>query len=411
LTSTSTEAKLLRRSRWKLAAYGSPAILGLLFTIVGVSVGVPALAVFLIHGLLLGALGVFHAARRNVGAVASPSPVTFDERGIYEGSQLVVERARVRRGVVLQQGPRTVVRFNAGARLSLPVDLQVATVDEGRRLLSAMGHDVTQRAVSLSALSRFVAVSQWKTSVGVIAAFIVVLLPVLVLSQHMATFAIATVLMVLVTMAVAGIRTRVLVGADGVSLWWLGWKRTIPYAEVSGVSLRVRKSGTKRQTGVEVVLGGGEVVWLPVSESGAHWDDGEASVLFELLNGALASYRARAVTNEDVALTRDGRSMGEWIRKLRQLGTGADVDMRTAPVSHDHLLGILEDPSRPALERAAAAVALADNSGERERDRLRIAASSTVSPKLRFAIEKVERGELDDAELEQVLGELEKESR
>jgi hypothetical protein len=373
--------------------------------------GAPALAVFLIHGLLLGAFGFVHAARRNVGAVASPSPVNVDERGIYEGSQLVVERARVRRGVVLQQGPRTVVRFYTSPRLSLPVDLQVATVEEGRRLLSAMGHDVTQRVVSLSALSRFVAASPWKTSLGVIAAFAAVLLPAWALGSHPLTFGISAALVGVVTVALASIRTTVLVGADGVSLKWLGWQRTIPYSRVTGVSLRERKSGTKRQTGVEVVLDGGEVVWLPVSQAGARWDDGEASVLFEQLNGAVASYRARSGSDEAVPLTRDGRPMGEWIRKLRRLGAGADVDMRTAPVSTESLLGVLEDPSRPPAERAAAAIALADGGREESRARLRIAAESTVSPKLRFAIEKAERREVEDAEFEQALAELEDESR
>jgi hypothetical protein len=406
-----TEAKLLRRNPWKLAAYASPAFLGLLFAIFGVSMGAPALAVFLIHGLVFGVFGFVHAVRRNVGASAAPTPVTVDDLGIRVGSELVVERARVRRGVVLQQGAKTVVRFDAGDRLSLPVDLEVPNVEEGRRVLEAMGHDVTQRAVSLSALSRFLTTAQWKLSLGMIAAFCVAVLPVWALGKHPMTFGISAALMGLVSLSLARIRTTVLVGADGVSVKWLTSKRTIPYSEVHGVSLRERRSGTKRQTGVEVVLDGGEVIWLPVSQAGARWDDGEASVLFEQLRAALDSYRARSTTDESVVLARGARSMGEWIRSLRRLGAGADVDMRTAPVSSESLLRILEDPSRSQVERAAAAVALSDGSGEPERARLRVAAKSTVSPKLRFAIEKAERGEVEDAELEQALTELEQDLR
>jgi hypothetical protein len=407
VSSQQTEAKLLRRNPWKLAAYASPALLGVLFAVLGVSMGAPALAVFLIHGLLFGAFGFLHAVRRNVGSVAAPAAVTVDALGLHAGSELLVERARVTRGVVLQQGGRTVVRFDAGSRLSLPVDLEVPSVEEGRRVLEAMGHDVTQRAVSLSALSRFLTTAPWKLALGMIAAFFVAVLPVWSFGKHPMTFAISAALMGVVALSLARIRTNVLVGLDGFSVKWLAWGRTIPYSEVNGVSLRERRAGTKRQTGVEVVLDGGEVVWLPVSQAGARWDDGEASVLFEQLRGALESYRARSTTDDSVVLARGARPMGEWIRSLRRLGAGADVDMRTAPVSSESLLRILEDPSRPPVERAAAAVALADASGERERTRLRVAAKSTVSPKLRFAIEKVERGEVEEA----ALAALEEESR
>lgn len=84
---------------------------------------------------------------------------------------------------------------------------------------------------------------------------------------------------------------------------------------------------------------------------------------------------------------RRDRSTAAWIASLRALGEGIEAGPRTAPIPRDRLLRILEAPALPAIDRAAAAVALAVDADDGERERLRIAAED-AEPRLRVVLEQ-----------------------
>jgi hypothetical protein len=117
-------------------------------------------------------------------------------------------------------------------------------------------------------------------------------------------------------------------------------------------------------------------------------------------------------TSVDASLLRRGeRAVGVWVAALRSIGAGANADLRTAPMPGERLFRIVEDPASPAVDRAAAAVALGGDLDEQTRTRLRFVADATAEPRLRLAIEKAAAGE-DKAEIEAALAEIEgKDSR
>ena len=107
-------------------------------------------------------------------------------------------------------------------------------------------------------------------------------------------------------------------------------------------------------------------------------------------------------------LHRGGRGLRGWIAELRALGMGVNAAHRTAPVPADRFWRIVESPGTPPTIRAAAAVALGPRLDARDRDRLRLAASTTVAPRLRLALEAA-AGSARDVELEALLAEVEQE--
>jgi hypothetical protein len=98
------------------------------------------------------------------------------------------------------------------------------------------------------------------------------------------------------------------------------------------------------------------------------------------------------------------RTVSEWVTSLRAIGAGANADTRTAPFPRERLLRIVEDPTSPADDRAAAAVAVGASLGAEDRLRLRSVADAVVAPRLRVAIEAA-AGD-DDAELETALAQV-----
>jgi hypothetical protein len=93
---------------------------------------------------------------------------------------------------------------------------------------------------------------------------------------------------------------------------------------------------------------------------------------------------------------------------LRAIGTGANADHRTAPISRDQLWQIVEHAGSRPSARAGAAIALAEGLDDAGRVRLQKAAGATASPKIRVAIEKAATSPSDE-ELREALAELEQE--
>jgi hypothetical protein len=119
----------------------------------------------------------------------------------------------------------------------------------------------------------------------------------------------------------------------------------------------------------------------------------ENDFLFETAHANHAA-ATRGPSDTMMALARGGRTVREWLTDLR---TVREAHYRVAAIHDEDLLRVLSDPKADESVRAAAAICLAKNDGEK----VRIAADDVAEPKLRAAIDAA----LDDdeAKLEQAL--------
>jgi hypothetical protein len=187
-------------------------------------------------------------------------------------------------------------------------------------------------------------------------------------------------------------RNDPVIGADGILLRSAGRQRYLRHGAIERVFVI---PGAER---VEIVLRSGERIALPCRA-------GRSSELARQIEHALTA--AGDGAEADVPrLLRGDRPLRGWIADLRALGMGANAAHRVAPVSADRLWRIVESPATRPTVRAAAAVALGPRLDARDRDRLRAAASATIAPRLRIALEAA-AGSARDAELEALLAEVE----
>jgi hypothetical protein len=198
--------------------------------------------------------------------------------------------------------------------------------------------------------------------------------------------------------------TKLVVGADGVLLRWLGTSRFIAFAEVARIEAFEDVFGwSKPLSGVRLMLTSGDEVLVPVSVKAL--DRGKTVAIETCIQEALDAYRTAAAQRDGHMLLRGSRPVPAWITALRGIGAGANADNRTASVSQERLWRIAEDPAAEPVARAGAVVALAPALSPEERAKLRATARETVSPKLRVVIEAAVEGG-DDAALAAKLSEL-----
>jgi hypothetical protein len=101
-------------------------------------------------------------------------------------------------------------------------------------------------------------------------------------------------------------------------------------------------------------------------------------------------------------LERGSRSMGAWRGELASILTAAK-GFRAAAVGSEDLATVMNDTSATAEQRIAAAIAL--GAVPENRARIRVAAETSVSPKMRVALDALAEGEHDDAIFEAALDE------
>ena len=120
----------------------------------------------------------------------------------------------------------------------------------------------------------------------------------------------------------------------------------------------------------------------------------EQSAFIERLTDAWEAYRAGIAPDALGLLARAGRGTLDWVRGLRALGEGQG-GYRGIGLTPDHLWRIAEDASAPRESRVGAALALRSTLDDEGRRRLRVAAESSASPKVRVALEAT-ADEVDD---------------
>jgi hypothetical protein len=165
----------------------------------------------------------------------------------------------------------------------------------------------------------------------------------------------------------ANLPPRIVVGADGVLVTREGF---FLYADIRDV---VRDGSV-----VVLQLVAGSDVRLLTTLGG--------DALLERLREGLEAFRRGEHADDACALvSRRGRSLRAWMKDLA--GLMGDHEYRTASLTPEILWRIAEDPAASTTARTGAAVALRSTLDDSGRERLRIAAAASASPKLRVVLE------------------------
>jgi len=394
---------LRQRNPWLIGLALLP-LLGSIAAVIATVSGFPQVWPLMIHGFWISALLVTTLVRRN------PYPFERSVRVRAHGDAIFVDDLRVARTeireafVVPKREGFPLVRIDRGP-WRLPLDLVVRDVEEGRQILRALGLDASQSVAKVQTASYLV--SRRGPLIGSGLAFGAFALAIFPRIAHAFPFAqpfgaVAMALSVVAMLALIAKRTDVSIGADGILIHWLWVRRFVRCEDILTVSEYEDAWGRNRNLGVSLQLKSGEEIRLPVGARGIEED--RCAALVERIRETMLAQRSGQGAAATALLGRQGRAMSEWIRALRAMGVGADATLRIAPTDPQVLLRVVESPSSPAEERAAAAVAIAASGDEEARTRLRVAAEAVAEPKLRVALEAA--AEEDEAALEAALGEL-----
>jgi hypothetical protein len=396
----------VRRNRLILALAGSPLLFGVPALIVAAIAVKPMFLAFLIHAAAFGLAGLSIAWRKNWHPEVTPVAVRADHNGVTVGEEHV-PRADIKQGFVMPGMTPQVQLRRRGLRT--PVEIQVGSTGEGRALLRALGLDASQTVATFRGVSMMLAKRRYGMIIGLaFGGFIAGMMNALRFRGLSPAFgAMGFVLLATSIVAFAGLMiapTRITVGADGIATRWLWQKRFYGFDEIDAVNRFERGYGRSHVVGLKLLLRDGKEVFLPMSQGS--WGDGDAGIIEERVREAMETFRRGDAAADAALLRRGDRAVGEWVSALRSIGAGANADLRTAPVPRERLFRIVEDPSSPPADRAAAAIALGSELDADARARLQAAAEATAAPKLRIAIEKAASGS-EAAEVEAALAEIE----
>jgi hypothetical protein len=207
---------------------------------------------------------------------------------------------------------------------------------------------------------------------------------------------------------------HVVVGVDGIRVG----RRFIPYSQIVAVHHECSEgrafSSEHDDVGHAVyrwsvgVSLDGELVRLDAATVTS--PDGVAGAeLADAIEGALSAWRVRQTAGAGT-LARGGRSAGDWLGALRDLGSGACNGYRRAAPDLGGLRRLLEDPWAKPSTRAAAAIALSAGGDAAAPLALWRAAEAVLDERLRVAFERVVDATTDD-EVAEALDALEEAER
>jgi hypothetical protein len=194
-------------------------------------------------------------------------------------------------------------------------------------------------------------------------------------------------------------RTRTVIGTDGVLVKWLWMRRFCPWSEVKDVEYT--------PGGVRLVKNDGSPFDITVLRGRNRNVDAPAVIamkqtreeLYERCVQMLQGHRSREFALDPATLAREDRDTRAWITAVRGVLAGMK-GMRSADVPRDAFWNLLLDGGADEEARAGAIAAIAADATHEERTRLRAAADTVASPRLRVVLEAASHGdeeELTDA--------------
>jgi hypothetical protein len=192
---------------------------------------------------------------------------------------------------------------------------------------------------------------------------------------------------------------RVTVGIDGVLVAWplLGRRRFVRHGRIDDIRWT--------EDEVTLVLTSGRRITIATNPSADRLGDGREKhrALVERLLAAREAYASAAAGESLAALARQGRSAEAWVRELRASSEAAGGQYRTASLPAEALWRVALDPTEKDELRIGAGLALRPTLDGEGKERLRVAAAASASPKLRVALVAAAEEE-DDEAVARVLG-------
>lgn len=393
------DVSLLRRNRAYLAAGALPFALSIGFVLGALITGTPELLIPVPHTTILGGAAFAYAYRANKDPVALPGALEITDTEILYGGRVLARRDELADGVLAPEEGKFRVRLRKKA--GVPLLFEVEDREQGRALLRALGFDATQSVAELRGASDVFRWPVGKTLLYVLLPIFFLFLPLVMAGGFVlgpSGTPVLAIFMILALLSYMGgllfSPTRVRIGVDGVVAKWVNKERFIPFTRVREARKYTQRSGGKTYEGVELALDDGTHERIVCGQEG--WVKGEADEMLERIQEAFELHKTSRGDLPPEVLVRGGRSAREWVTALRGIGAGASVDLRTAPVHQDALIRVVEDARAPAELRVGAAIA-AVAGGADARARVRVAAETTASDKLRIALDTV-AGSDDDEE-------------
>ncbi len=307
-----------------------------------------------------------------------------------------IERAAIVSGLwVPATAPHVELALRGGDALSLSMP------DEGsaQRLLERLGLDASRRRVAVTAGQRTPA-SVWMAFTSVAALFVTgdaakkTALAVQGSEEVIRTIWVLGALMLGYVVARWVTPDEVVVGGDGLSIRGTFGTRFVSYADIE----HVEPADDGR---IAVRLSAGGVVWVGSRTLGA----AHRAALIDRIHRAMGS-GADETIGELRELDRQDRSFETWRDAAGRLMRGA-AGYRGSLLERRQVVAALSNPQLSAERRIGAALALA-GAGELDaeaRGRLRVAADTTVAPRLRLALERFAEGAIDARAIEEALAE------
>jgi hypothetical protein len=376
----------------------------------------------MIYGVLGGGFGAWWFSRISRKPTARVKELRVTADGIYADGKRLLARDEIRSARVYPgRVEGAFVRLERRNVLKGPIDLQVWSLDEGRKLLRALGMDASQTASSFAIAAPSIAHFRRRLHAtwGTLAAIVVGLPTLAMLGFRGGGFALACVaaFIAYATIILRMVKTAsVVVGADGVYVRWLWEKQFIPIHDIVraevvdepigygmyAIVVRIhRRSGEP----VDLMSARGRADVVGPFQRVADLVRARAAGLAERIDEAvLGAGRGTSSARDLEQLDRGGRAIGDWVAALRGLRGKIATFREQATGGIDALWRVLEDADAAPEQRVAAAVALSPDLDPGGRERLRIVAQATVSPKLRIALEAA--AEDDDERLVRALEEV-----
>jgi hypothetical protein len=365
----------------------------------------PPIAFGIVHCVLFGAMARRYGQRSTRGAKVTPGTLVITDTAVEHGGERLALRSELRQGAVVPGADGTLVRLDRRGRRSTPIHLRVSSEADGLAILRRLGFDAGHAAAELRIASGMMGMSVGRqmalmmppialmmvSAVGIAAALPHAGAPIILL---MAAALFAYVFSLVFT------PTKVRIGTDGLITRWLGKERFIPFTSVRAFEVYTSVIGGKTQHGVKLTLERGEEVRLPTGQTdiGVSEAQGLAARIAEAQQAGKSGHAATTT------LLRGGRPAKDWLRALRAAGDQVQ-DLRTPAIPQEVLLRLVEDASADEAARIGAAIAATNAADPETKQRLRVAAEVSASPKLRVALDRIAEGASED-ELADVLDDI-----
>jgi hypothetical protein len=363
-----------------------------------------------VHATILGIVLAVAVGRTNMRAQRKSRDVRASAEGVRVDGVLHTPRARIADGFFQPRWSHEEGGFRSSVRLvdkrrRVAFEAEVQHETEALQLLYALGLDPGSKRAEFRGSSPMFATLGRNFAFVFGAMFTMGVCTAVLGALGVDAFGLFP-LMLPLSMFAGMIPTKIAVGIDGILLRWLWIKTFVPMSKITRFVpeddriIRLTLSdGTEKVVYTSMRRKGGPTGF------GAKYASQHRDAVLARMTEASRAFHARTPAADVTALVgRGSRTREEWFDSLAKLGA-SDGGYRDAVVREDDLWRVVEDPAAPEDARAGAMVVLRPKLDDAGKQRVRIAAEATASPRLRVVLERAS----SDHDLRDAVGELSEE--